>query len=276
MFLNSSPENLDNENSTNEIRKETFGHFLKSIFCPSFKFLSVTFIISCIDLIIYIITLCFGIKNTPTELLAPKYETLDTFGMKIPFKIYKGQIHRLILFGLLHANCEHIISNLISQIIIGSFLEFSIGSLNFLLLYLLSNIGGGLFSCVINNNAGVGASVAIFGMLGGYIGFLLTNWNYLDKVMGGPMGKFFNLMFLIFIALINVSYGFNNSTIDNFGHLGGLIYGFLLIFIITNPKEENDGVCCSFGAWRTIMIIISVGLTLLLGLLFWLLVKPVN
>ena len=52
------------------------------------------------------------------------YPKADLFGMKIPSKIYRGQIHRLILFGILHANLVHLISNLFSQIILGFFLDF--------------------------------------------------------------------------------------------------------------------------------------------------------
>ena len=78
--------------SPNEIRKESFLSWLKDIFCPNFKYTSIIFILTCVDLFTYILTLFFGIKRTPQELLAPTYQTLDLFGMKIPSKIYYGQI----------------------------------------------------------------------------------------------------------------------------------------------------------------------------------------
>ena len=65
-------------------RSETFWSFSKSFCCPNFSFKSATFIISCIDVIIYITTLLYGgIKHTPTELLAPTTDTLNSFGMKV-------------------------------------------------------------------------------------------------------------------------------------------------------------------------------------------------
>ena len=65
-------------------RSESFWNFSKTFCCPNFSFMSATFIISVLDLLIYLITLFHGgIKHTPTELLAPVSDTLDTFGMKV-------------------------------------------------------------------------------------------------------------------------------------------------------------------------------------------------
>ena len=146
---------INSSSTPNEIRNESFFKWVKNVFCPNIKYSSIIFILSCLDLIIYLITLFFGIKRTPNELLAPTFETLDTFGMKYPAKIYNGEVHRLILFGLLHANLVHLISNLLSQIILGSIMEGFIGTRNLSFLYLLSNICGGVFSCVMSPSPGV-------------------------------------------------------------------------------------------------------------------------
>ena len=236
------------DNSSGNPREETFFSFIKGVCCPYFTYKSVIFFVSCIDLIMYIITLSFGIKMDATELLAPTYTTLDKFGMKVNYKIYHGQVWRWITFGLLHANFVHIFVNLFSQLIIGSMIEKAIGSLNSGLLYLFSSIGGGIFSSVVADASGVGASVAIFGMLGAYFGYMIINWKYLDRVLG-PMNKFCNLIFMSFIVIMNISYGFSNPIIDNYGHIGGLIFGFFLIFVITKPVEENDGMCCGYKIW---------------------------
>jgi len=259
--------------SDGDIRSETFPHFIKSICCPTFSIKSFTFIISVIDLIIYIITLCFGIQKSATELLAPTSKTLDKFGMKVPYKIHKFQLHRLILFGILHANLVHVTVNLFSQIIIGSMMETEIGSLSLGLLYLFSNILGGLFSCVITDNPGVGASVAIFGMLGAYIGYMIMNWKYLDRVLG-TMNKFCNLIFILFIVIMNISYGFNNEMIDNYGHLGGLIFGFFLIFVLSKPKEDNDGLGCGNRIWKIVAIIALAVLSIGEIIIFWAVKNP--
>jgi hypothetical protein len=64
-------------------RREGFGTFLKDFCCPAFTFRSFIFIISSVDLAIYILTILNGIKMNPNELLAPTSDTLDKFGMKV-------------------------------------------------------------------------------------------------------------------------------------------------------------------------------------------------
>ena len=257
-----------------EIRKETYFDTLKYFVCPNFSKNSFTFQITILDIIIYFITILFGIKRSPTELLAPTFNTLDTFGMKYPIKIYNGQLHRLILFGLLHANLTHLISNMISQIILGNYLEQITGKKIMIILYILSNIGGGFFSCVLNNNPGVGASVAILGILGAYIGYMFMNWNYIDSVMDFGT-KIFNLIFLAFMALFSMMAG-GSESIDNYGHLGGFIYGFCLVFLFIDAKNESDGLWINNKVWKKgAMIGISV-LSLFLVVDFWFINNPQN
>lgn len=78
----------------------------------------------------------------------------------------------------LHANLVHILSNTLSILILGQNLEQDMGTVRFTLLYLLSGFGGILFSCLCNNNIAVGASTAIFGLIGSYIACLILNWFY--------------------------------------------------------------------------------------------------
>lgn len=262
---------INSSSTPNEIRNESFFKWVKNVFCPNIKYSSIIFILSCLDLIIYLITLFFGIKRTPNELLAPTFETLDTFGMKYPVKIYKGEVHRLILFGLLHANLVHLISNLLSQIILGSIMEGFIGTRNLSFLYLLSNICGGVFSCVMSPSPGVGASVAIFGILGGYFGFTIINWNSVKNNMNYIM----NLIFMVLIVIMNASFGLGSETIDNYGHLGGLIYGFLIIFLLVEPKYGNDNsLWLTFSDWKKYARITFYASIILLCFIFWIIQRP--
>lgn len=50
----------------------------------------------------------------------------------------QGQVWRFITFGFLHANLIHVVVNVFSQIIIGSFIETMIGSLKTSILYLMA------------------------------------------------------------------------------------------------------------------------------------------
>lgn len=96
------------------------------------------------------------------------------------------------------------------------------------------------------------------------------NWNYLDRIMG--MNKYYNLLFILLIVMLNISFGFLNPRIDNWGHLGGLIFGFFLIFVIHKPEEAGDGMCCRYQIW---FIISAATLSVLYigGLLIFYLVR---
>ena len=74
---------------------------------------------------------------------------------------------------------------------------------------------------------------------------------------------------------MNASYGIGNETIDNYGHLGGLIYGFLFIFILVRPKEgNNSSLFFTYEEWRKYsLILIFVSLSLLI-FIFTVIQKP--
>uniref|UniRef100_A0A9I9DT76 RHOMBOID-like protein n=1 Tax=Cucumis melo TaxID=3656 RepID=A0A9I9DT76_CUCME len=96
-------------------------------------------------------------------------------------------------------------------------------------LYVLSGFGGSLLSSISLNPAenptiSVGASGALFGLLGAMLSELITNWTiYANKCAA--------LMSLILIIALNLAVGFVPH-VDNSAHIGGFISGFLLGFIL--------------------------------------------
>ena len=89
------------------------------------------------------------------------------------------------------------------------------------------------------------------------------NWRYNERTQG-PTANFANILYILFMILINFSFSANNKKIDSFGHLGGLITGFFLLFIIAKPNG-NDHLCCSINIWKIISIIYLL-LNFVLGL----------
>jgi membrane associated rhomboid family serine protease len=119
-------------------RKESFFTFLKNFCCPLSTIKSVIFCITVLDLIVYVITLFFGITaSTPNNpsLLAPLPETLDNFGSLNPRLLRQYQLWRWFTYAFLHADFVHVLSNVLSQIIIGSFIERIIGPWKISILY---------------------------------------------------------------------------------------------------------------------------------------------
>lgn len=146
--------------------------------CPTLRFCSFTVLIVSIDVLMYIISLWLN-RIVNTEFLAPNPRALDTLGWKDARKIKnRNQVWRFITPVFLHASFMHISLNILSTLVIGSGLENGLGFWRLFSLYFVSAFGGILFSCVFNPlSYSVGASTAIFGLIGYYVSHLiyLTN-----------------------------------------------------------------------------------------------------
>jgi len=82
------------------------------------------------------------------------------------------QPYRWFMPIFLHADFLHIAMNILSQLIIGGFIERVFGFTRTMIIYLISGIGSILFGCLINDTVSVGASGAIFGLCSALV-FLL-------------------------------------------------------------------------------------------------------
>lgn len=124
-----------NSDDDSDPRKTSFFAFLKNFLCPTFNFLSFTFIITMVDIVVFIITVALGIDRNPYVLLAPLNTTLNQFGMKNPYLMQHGEVWRFVTYALLHANFMHVFVNCISQIIICSVMEAVLGWWRTMILY---------------------------------------------------------------------------------------------------------------------------------------------
>ena len=133
-----------------------------------------------------------------------------------------GQWWRLVTSMFLHGGIAHLLLNGWGFFQLGALFEVWLGSVQLLLVYFASGIAGSLASAYFGDVPSVGASGAIFGVLGALIAFLLRRHQFLT-----PQAK--SLLFqLVGWAVINVFFGFSTPGIDNAAHLGGCAAGFLL------------------------------------------------
>ncbi|XP_010510545.1 PREDICTED: RHOMBOID-like protein 1 [Camelina sativa] len=162
-------------------------------------------------------------KENP--LLGPSSLTLERMGaLDVSMVVHKHQVWRLFTCIWLHAGVFHVLANMLSLIFIGIRLEQEFGFVRIGLLYMISGFGGSLLSSLFNRaGISVGASGALFGLLGAMLSELLTNWTIYAN-------KFAALLTLIFIIAINLAVGILPH-VDNFAHLGGFTSGFLLGFV---------------------------------------------
>ncbi len=191
----------------------------------------ITNIIIVLNIVIFLLTYILG--NGSNDL-----ETLFRFGANYSYAVKSGEVYRLLTSVFLHAGLIHLFVNMYSLKIIGSQLETYLGKWRYLIIYLLSGIGGSLLSCVFSNTLSVGASGAIFGLFGCFIYFGYHYRIFLNTTLKRE---------LIPIIIINLIIGFLIPGIDNAAHIGGLICGYLVTKAVgikdkTTLSEQLNGI----------------------------------
>ncbi|GCE05529.1 rhomboid family intramembrane serine protease [Dictyobacter aurantiacus] len=148
---------------------------------------------------------------------------LIRYGAKENDLILQGQYWRFLTPIFLHANLLHIGLNMLNLVVLGTFLERLVGHLRFLLIYVITGIISIIASFVFAPDViSVGASGAIFGLVGAYSIFVLIHRRAF------PRGGLMALLWLVIIIGINLGFGFMMANVDNNAHLGGFISGCLL------------------------------------------------
>jgi rhomboid protease GluP len=145
-------------------------------------------------------------------------------GMKSNELILQGQIWRLITPVLLHGSLIHIGVNMYSLYALGPGLENHYGRRRFLILYILAGFAGNVASFMFTSANSLGASSAIFGLLGAYAVFLYQNRELLGEQARRALTN------LATVAAINLVIGLSGG-IDNWGHIGGLVGGSLFAWL---------------------------------------------
>ncbi|GMP89375.1 hypothetical protein CsSME_00040990 [Camellia sinensis var. sinensis] len=158
-------------------------------------------------------------------LLGPSASTLQLMGaLEVKKVVEEHEVWRLLSCSWLHAGVLHVLANMVSLLFVGIRLEEEFGFVRIGLLYIISGLGGSLLSALfIRTTISVGASGALFGLLGGMLSELLTNWTIYTN-------KFAALLTLILIIAINLAVGILPH-VDNFAHVGGFVTGFFLGFV---------------------------------------------
>ena len=267
-------------------RNQPILNFLKEAICPFFFFKSFSFIIIVINILIYISSFIpngFEKSRLDQYFLPPSYKTLDLFGELCGTSMRKKtyEFYRWFTHNLLHVGFEHIFSNCFAILVIGTMLEYLIGTWRYILIYILSGLLGGLFSVLIEPNAhSVGASICICGLISALMGFFIINWEILPTIFGIQNRCyiiFFPLMMIFMtIPLVAGTYqgsgiDYSQTTVNVYGHIGGLIFGFFLSFIFIKPKDESNTCCFSYKIWFFSSIVICCCFALIGYLCFYLL-----
>ncbi len=170
-------------------------------------------------------------------------------GLLIPELIRIGELWRLITPVFLHYDFTHIAFNMVSLFIFGSYAERIYGRGRFVAIYLLAGISGSMLSFAFNDHASLGASGAVFGLFGALLAF-----GQLDrKAFAMTIGTTIYAM-----VALNLIMGFLTPQVNNLGHIGGLIGGYLVARAFGLPQRESK--------WRWLYAMLyGAGIALLYG-----------
>lgn len=175
----------------------------------------------------------FLLQLASTQLLG--VDVVLALGAKINDAIAAGEVWRLITPVFIHIGLLHFFVNMYSLYAIGPAVERFFGSQRMLILYLLSGFGGVVMSMAFSASPSVGASGAIFGLLGALGTFLFIHRHTFGRAAT------FQFRQIVIVALLNLGLGLVPG-IDNWGHVGGLITGSGLTAALGPSLEPVWGV----------------------------------
>ena len=145
-----------------------------------------------------------------------------------------GEYWRLLTATFMHFGFEHLLNNMLILLCAGPILEKALGHIKYTILYLLAGVGGSTLSYLQMLKSGdyavsAGASGAIFGIIGALLWIVICHKGRYETLTGKG---------LLFMIVISLYYGVSTGGIDNWGHIGGLLMGFLMGILLYRKKGK--------------------------------------
>ncbi|GGI40018.1 rhomboid family protein [Mammaliicoccus stepanovicii] len=186
------------------------------------KFSPVTYALITINIIVWL-SLVLVFKNLAQI-------NLVEYGGLVHFNVVHGEWYRLVTHMFLHADFTHLIMNIFSLIIFGKLIEGALGSIKMFTIYMVSGLFAGIVSLSIDTvSISIGASGAIFGLIGAFIVYLFTRRD---------INKQFVLQTFIGIVILSLMTLFI-SNVNHFAHLGGFIGGAIMMYIFHSWMNKD-------------------------------------
>ena len=158
-------------------------------------------------------------------------DALARLGAILPGTLERHEYWRLVAAMFLHGGWLHWVSNSWALYQLGTLYEVLFGTRRFAIVYFISGIVASIASSThLVDGPAVGASGAIFGVLGAFIFSISLSPRYRRQPWTRSLiGQ------LVFWIVVNLAIGYEVPHIDNVAHVGGLIAGLLLGFL---PHRE--------------------------------------
>ena len=234
---NLSTDKIDIEqliNKTEDVNRKTEkqNKEYENIFKPKKLIVTPVLMMTCILYFIYIFI------ETKNHLNA---QNLLYYGAVQRSYVSSGEWYRLFTCIFIHASVLHLLLNMYALYVIGSQMESFIGKLKFLVVFIISGLIGSLTSIIFSTSVSVGASGAIFGVLGAMLYFA---YHY-RLILGNSLKHE-----IIPVIIANLLIGFLIPGVDIMAHVGGLVGGVFTMMAVGVPGKENkrsmiNGIICT-------------------------------
>lgn len=161
---------------------------------------------------------------------------LQNGAMYAPLVLGNHEYYRLLTSIFMHFGINHIFNNMIVLFALGDNMERALGSVKYLLFYLLCGMGANVVSMMFSMGSsmqavGAGASGAIFGVVGGLLYVVAVNRGRLEDLSTRQ---------LVVMIVFSLYLGFTSSGVDNVAHVAGLVIGVVLGSVFyRKPKRTS-------------------------------------
>lgn len=164
-------------------------------------------------------------------------ERLAQLGAIVPEFIFRdGEYWRLLTAMFLHGDGTiqgdllHLGLNLLALFQVGSLFEIMFGTRRFLIIYFTTGLIASLTSALHIHGASVGASGAIFGILGAFVLSVRRSPRWRNERAARSI-----VNQLVFWIVANIVIGLRIPQVDNSAHIGGLVAGLILGAVLPHP-----------------------------------------
>ncbi len=195
-----------------------------------------TFELTPINTILIIINICVFVYQEIIGDTLSAYFLYEHGGMSAYKVLSEGDYSCLVTSAFMHAGFAHLFNNMFVLAYIGDNVERVLGKWKYLAIYMASAIGANLLSVgwyhlmdeyhVVS----VGASGAVFGVIGALLCMVLKNKGRLEDMRSSQ---------LVLFIILSLYHGFTSVSVNNIAHIGGLIIGVLFAFFLYQTRDKN-------------------------------------
>ena len=187
-----------------------------------------TVVILLINVGLFMATALFSMNSGRGGAMGIDGATLIIFGAK-SYLIADSQWWRLVTAGFLHGGLLHILMNSWALFDVGTQVDENYGSARMLVIYFIANIAGFYASWLWTPGTSVGASAALFGLIGAMLAVGMRHRSTYGSIIRGAYVRW--LIWALAFSLL--------PGIDMAAHVGGLAGGFVVAWVAGEPRYAS-------------------------------------